>query len=190
MNARTQEHNRRIRRARNTFLMLVSLYVAYELWYTGIIEVWVSTTSLPIIPTSFIAGIFFTSLFTIAPASVVLAEMIQVSSPWLISGVGALGAVLGDIFLLMVVRTSISAGGGAFLNGSERRHLKALMRHPLLHWLLPAVGALIIASPLPDELGLALLGFSRLNLPTLIAISYAMNFLGIFTIAQAVGHLL
>jgi hypothetical protein len=44
------------------------------------------------------------------------------------------------------------------------------------------VGAIIIASPLPDELGLALLGVSTLSRPQFFLLSFAMNSLGIFII--------
>jgi hypothetical protein len=50
---------------------------------------------------------------------------------------------------------------------------------------LPVVGAVIIASPLPDELGLALLGFSRIDRRYFFAISYTMNFIGIVLIGLA-----
>ncbi|OGG72721.1 hypothetical protein A3A38_03610 [Candidatus Kaiserbacteria bacterium RIFCSPLOWO2_01_FULL_53_17] len=171
------------RHARNLFLIVVSLYVAFELYRTGAIEAWVLTASLHIIPGSFIAGIFFTSLFTLAPATIVLVEIAHVSDPFIVAAIAAAGAVLGDLFLFMFVRDSVSNNIPMLLNGTQRRHLKALLKHPLLHWLLPAVGALIIASPLPDELGLALMGFSRIKLAVFIPISYAMNFLGILAVA-------
>ncbi|MEK7509372.1 MAG: hypothetical protein AAB605_01515 [Patescibacteria group bacterium] len=180
-NHTAHEHATRLRHARTTFLIAVSLYVAFELVRTGAIEAWVLAASPHVIPGSFIAGAFFTSLFTLAPATVVLVEIAQVSNPWLVIAIGAAGAVVGDIFLFMFVRDSVSPGISTLFNVAQRRHLRALLRHPLLHWLLPAIGALVIASPLPDELGLALMGLSHTRLALFIPISYAMNFLGILT---------
>jgi hypothetical protein len=45
------------------------------------------------------------------------------------------------------------------------------------------MGGLIIASPLPDELGLALMGFVKTNNWTFAIISILCNALGIFVIA-------
>jgi hypothetical protein len=82
----------------------------------------------------------------------------------------------------MFVRGSLSDGAMMLLNAPMRRRLRFLLHHRLLHWVLPITGAIIIASPLPDELGLALMGFSRMNIALFIPISYVMNFLGILGI--------
>jgi hypothetical protein len=51
-----------------------------------------------------------------------------------------------------------------------------------MKWLSPIVGALIIASPLPDEFALTLMGLSKVRLAVLIPISFIMNMLGIYFI--------
>jgi hypothetical protein len=182
--SRRELHAARIVRARNLFLLLVSLYTAFELYRTGAIEAWILAAMPHIIPGSFIAGMGFTSLFTLAPASIVLIEIATVSSPLMVALIGAAGAVLGDLFLFMFVRRSVTDGAAMLLNAPMRRRLRYLLHHRLLHWVLPMTGAIIIASPLPDELGLALMGFSRMNVSVFIPISYAMNFLGILGITM------
>lgn len=175
-------HAARIARARNLFLIISSIYAAIELYRTGAIEAWILSSMPHIVPGSFIAGMGFTSLFTLAPASVVLIEIAQLSSPLTVSLIGAAGAVLGDLFLFMFVRDSISKNATMLLNEPLRRRLRVLRHHRLLHWVLPVTGAIIIASPLPDELGLALMGFSRMQMKYFVPISYVMNFLGILSI--------
>jgi hypothetical protein len=51
------------------------------------------------------------------------------------------------------------------------------------------LGALIIASPLPDEFGLALMGISRMRALVLMPISFVMNALGIYCIIWMVHAL-
>ena len=46
------------------------------------------------------------------------------------------------------------------------------------------LGAAIIASPLPDEIGLSLMGMSKTRVAVLIPVSFAMNALGICLLAQ------
>src|SRR3990167_7131268 len=57
-------------------------------------------------------------------------------------------------------------------------------------WVIPALGAVIIASPLPDELGLIMMGLSHIRTATFIVLSFMMNAAGIFAIATAAQALL
>lgn len=179
---RTKRHDDRIRRARNFFLITVSLYVAFELYRTGAIAVWILAATPHILPGSLIAGMGFTSLFTVAPASIVLIEIARFSSPLLVASIGAVGAVLGDLFLFMFVRGSVADGATKLMTKPIRRRVRYLLHHRLLHWVLPITGAIIIASPLPDELGLALMGFSRMRIAVFVPISFVMNFFGILAV--------
>jgi hypothetical protein len=47
---------------------------------------------------------------------------------------------------------------------------------------MPFLGALIIASPLPDELGLVFLGISKLKTRYFLPLSFVLNFFGILII--------
>lgn len=180
-----EEHRARLRRARTSFLVAVSLYVAYELLVTSAIHAWIGDSLLRALPASFIAGVFFTSLLSVVPATVVFFELTQTFSPFLIASLGAAGAVLGDLFLFLFVREAVRERTTLFFKESQRRRLRTLFRHPFLHWLLPLFGALIIASPVPDEFGLALMGLSRMDMRVFLPISYGMNFLGIIGVAYA-----
>jgi hypothetical protein len=172
-------------RLRDICIIGVSVYVAVALEQTGAIDHWIASASDFSILGSFIAGIFFTSLFTTAPAIVALGEL-SISNPLLSVALPAtLGALIGDLFLFTFVRDSVAQD----LRGIARtRFGKALLRifaHPYLHWFVPFIGALIIASPLPDELGLAMLGLTRARFGFVIPVSIAMNFLGVILIGLA-----
>jgi membrane protein DedA with SNARE-associated domain len=131
---------------------------------------------------SFIAGLFFTSAFTIAPASAVLAGLSGVAPQLLVAFWGALGAMFGDALLFLFVRDVFAEDARRFL---KRHHLKlfTIPHFGFLRWLYPIMGALIIASPLPDELGLALLGLTKTKLRVLLPVAFVMNFLGVLLIA-------
>jgi hypothetical protein len=51
--------------------------------------------------------------------------------------------------------------------------------------MLPVIGAIIIASPLPDEVGISLMGLSKISTPKFIFISYILNSIGLFLIISA-----
>lgn len=136
---------------------------------------------------AFVAGFFFTSLLTIAPAGVALAEMAQIAPVSQVAFWGAAGAVAGDLVLFLFVRDAISEDIAALLRGRWTKKLTALAQTPLLSWAVPVMGALVIALPLPDEIGIAMLGLSKTDLRFLVPVSYAMNYLGIFLVGLAVS---
>lgn len=138
---------------------------------------------------AFIAGFFFTSLLTVTPAGVAFAEMAQSVPAMPLALWGAAGAVVGDLILFFFVRDAVSDDIARLFRGSWLKKLKAIFRSPFLAWSVPVMGALVIASPLPDEIGLAMLGLSKTDLRFLIPVSYAMNFFGIYAIGWSVQAL-
>lgn len=179
---------RQVRRHRawDLFYLAVSAYVAVALVQSGAIERWIGAADAYVWLESVIAGFFFTSLFTIAPASVALAELTQHASVGTVALFGALGAVVGDFILLAFMRNRLVHDIHTYKLGAWGATLRRWRSHPFLHWLLPLVGAILIASPLPDEVGLMLMGLSRTNGTVVAIVSFAMNFLGILLLAAGV----
>ena len=131
---------------------------------------------------SFIGGLFFTSIFTTAPAIVFLGEISQVESILIVALIGAVGAVLGDIIIFYLFKNHISDDLNGFIAKIKIKPFKTAFDNRGLRWLGVLIGAFIIASPLPDELGIAMMGISKLNTKVFIPISFIFNFIGIFAI--------
>ncbi|MDP3800322.1 MAG: hypothetical protein Q8Q90_02755, partial [bacterium] len=62
---------------------------------------------------------------------------------------------------------------------NENSSIIKFFRKSFLRWFTPFLGALIIASPFPDELGLVLMGLSKTNTKVFIPVSFGLNFIGI-----------
>jgi len=60
--------------------------------------------------------------------------------------------------------------------------LKKLFLSPFFTWLIPIAGAFIIASPLPDEIGISLMGLSKVKNWHFILITFLLNAIGIFLV--------
>jgi hypothetical protein len=131
---------------------------------------------------SFISGVFFTSVFTLAPAAVALAELMDLASPITVAWWGALGGMFGDAMLFLFIRDIFAEDLREFLDDHPRFRVFSQFHFGFLKWLYPLIGAVIIASPLPDELGLAMLGLTKTKLVILLPIAFAMNFLGILAL--------
>jgi hypothetical protein len=171
---------------RDILIIAASITFAVYLAQNDIIPILMAKVGfLPI--EAFVAGFFFTSLLTITPAGVAFAEIMTTAPLVQTAAWGAAGALLGDLVLFFFVRDAVSADIMRLLRGPWMTKLQALFNTPLLSWAVPVMGALVIASPLPDEVGLAMLGLSKTDLRFLIPVSYAMNFLGILLIGAAVS---
>ncbi len=138
---------------------------------------------------SFIAGLFFTSVFTIAPASVTLVHIAQDSPSTSVVLWGGLGAMVGDLVLFLFIKDHFAEDLKKAIGSKTARYFLKSLHFGFMRWLSPVIGALIIASPLPDEFGLTLLGMSKVKTVILIPIALVMNMLGIYLLIQF-SHLL
>jgi hypothetical protein len=174
---------------RDLVIILLSIAITVLLVEMGALAEFFSLTQGRAILGSFVAGIFFTSVFTLAPAAITLASIANFAPALTVALWGGLGAMFGDLLLFLFIRD-------VFVDDLEgvaiARKIKRYLLRPhagFLRWILPVLGALIIASPLPDEIGLALLGFSKMKTMYVLPVAFVMNFLGIFAIAYAAQHL-
>ena len=164
-------------------IIFLSILVAVILLETEFLtNILTSTKELELVG-SFIAGMFFTSVFTTAPAIATLGEIARANSIILTALFGGMGAVVGDLIIFRFVRDKLSEHLMELIKheGAGKR-VRALFRLRSFRWFTALVGGLIIASPLPDELGISLLGCEKMKTSWFIPLSFIFNFLGIFLI--------
>ncbi|MFA6341146.1 MAG: hypothetical protein WCX27_02845 [Candidatus Paceibacterota bacterium] len=164
-------------------IIALSVVVAVILTETGVLIKMLSSTKELELLGSFIAGMFFTSIFTVAPSVVTLGEIARSNSVILTAIFGGAGAVVGDLVIFRFIRDRFSGHIMDLVRhqGAGRR-MKALLKLRSFKWLTFFVGGLIIASPLPDELGISLLGFSKMKTRWFIPLSFVFNSAGILLI--------
>lgn len=132
---------------------------------------------------SFFAGLFFTTVFTTAPAIVTLGEIARENSVILVALLGGLGAMVGDLIIFRFVRDRFGEHLREFIqNKGAKKRLKAVFKLKYFRWFAFFIGGLIIASPFPDELGVALMGFSKMKTAPFMIVSFIFNSLGILII--------
>ena len=131
---------------------------------------------------SFVAGMFFTSIFTTVFATVVFSEIARDHSLILTALFGGAGALLGDYIIFRFVRDTLLEDIRGLLQISHADRFAEIFRLQLFRFLAPFFGAVIIASPLPDELGVALLGLSKMSSKKFAIFSFVLNTVGIFII--------
>lgn len=130
----------------------------------------------------FIAGVLFVSFFTAAPAVVLLLQFLDFYDPFTIALIAGGGAAIGDLIIFTIMEDKIGYELKPlakklrlmkFINSLHKK--KARLRTVL-------VGAFIIASPLPDEAGIALLGLSHISAASLLFVTYILNAAGILAV--------
>lgn len=132
---------------------------------------------------SFVAGMFFTSVFTTTPAIISLGTIASKGSILSTAFFGALGAVVGDLVIFRFIRDRLSDHLTVLMeHTSYWKRVKALFRLRYFRWGTFLLGGLIISSPLPDEIAISLMGLTKMNTRTFIPISFAFNFIGILII--------
>ncbi len=196
------------RRFKKDLIFLLSialaLYLAKSPHILNIVES--STVFVPL--TIFIAGLLFTSFLTTPIAIVTLYALGQNHHPLYIALIGALGSALGDLVLIKLLRNFASKEMPLVFLGSqmigdfahlfpkkvteiplkfvsrEKRIFIRLLRLGFMRsWVLPVLGAMIIASPFPDEAGIILLGASAIDYRKVFVLSYLLSVIGIFLVA-------
>ncbi len=161
-------------------LIVFSILLAVMMVKTGVLEDLLSSVGGGKFLGSFIAGMFFTSFFTTAPAIAALLEISQNNSIVTTALFGAFGAVIGDLVIFRFIRDRLGEHVAEVVgHNSFIKTAKTLFRLRYFRWFTFLLGGFLIASPLPDELGIGLLGFSKMKSKYFIPVSFIFNFIGI-----------
>lgn len=186
---------------RNLILLTISFFVAYYILRSGGVVSLIQGLSNFGYPASFVAGLFFSYGITIAPATAALFNLGQTFNPFLIALIGACGTVISDYIIFRFVRDRLldeikllskeiksvtkPISHLFFWEELRIRLWNAISRSRVWNLLIPVIAGLIIASPLPDEIGVALFGAVKFNPKKFVIIAYLLNFFGILAIAYS-----
>ena len=134
----------------------------------------------------FFAGLLFSFGFT-TPLAGGFFLTVQPQNIFVAAIVGGFGALLADLTIFKIIRFSFidefnQIKKSQFAKGFQNIMEKSLPQKIKLY-LFYAIAGIIIASPLPDEVGVTMLaGITKINIQTLALISFACNTLGILLI--------
>ena len=134
---------------------------------------------------AFLAGILFVSTFTVATGAVILFILAEKLSPLEIGIIAGLGAVVGDFTIFRFVKNDLVSEIEPIYEKLGGNHLTKVLHTKYFSWTFPVFGAIIIASPFPDEIGVSLMGISKMKTYQFLIFSFILNALGIFLIVSA-----
>ena len=157
-----------------------------------------STASFPLRDTiaslgylgTFIAGIFFAYSYTAAPATALFLILAKEQNILMAGLIGGLGALIGDLVIFSFISISFRDEIRKLSTEKIVVYLNSKFPYRVKKYLIPIFAGFIIASPLPDELGIALFAISKhISMKIFTLLSFALNTLGIYAILY-LGNLL
>ena len=168
--------------ARDLALVVFSILIAIIFAKTGALQDLITSTQQFSFIRIFIVGFLFVSVFTAAPAAVALGEIAQSNSVITVAILGGLGALIGDLIIFRFVKDRVSEHFSYLIKASKTERIVSIFKLKLFRWMIPFFGALIIASPLPDEIGVTILGLSKMKSSYFTLLSFLLNSAGILII--------
>ncbi len=136
------------------------------------------------------AGALLVSMFTVVIGTVFIGVLASAMPVWQLVILGGIGSVLVDSAMFILFRGTIAQEAKPFMKKWRRKPIVRILHTKYFQWIIPVLGAVIIASPLPDEIGVSMLGASNISIRKFIALSFVMDCLGILVIVLSARALL
>ncbi len=136
---------------------------------------------------AFFAGFLFVSTFTVATGFVILLVMAESLNVLELAFIASLGGVLGDLIIFRFVKDGLVKEIAPIYKSLGGNQVNRVLNTKYFSWSFPVIGAVIMASPFPDELGVSLLGLTRLKTYQFMIISFGLNVIGIVMLITASG---
>lgn len=170
---------------KNTFLLVVVIFIVVWLASTPILDATITHIGNLGYIGAFLVGVLSVSTFTIVPASIVLFHLADYLHPLEVAVLAGFGSMIGDYVIFRFTRDKVLEELAPLVHHIETPTMKVLYKSPYFANFLVVVGALLIASPLPDDIGVSLMGASKINSKLFLLLSFVLNAVGIFIIVYA-----
>ena len=170
---------------KNVTFLLISLILVYFLLRFEILHTFLLNLGQLGYLGAFFAGMLFVSTFTVATGALILLVLAESLSPIEIGLLAGVGAVMGDMIIFRFVKDDLLNELKPIYHKLGGDHITRTLHTPYFSWSLPVLGAIIIASPLPDEIGVSLIGISKMKTYQFIFLSFVLNSIGIFLVVSA-----
>lgn len=156
-------------------IMLLTLLLLNTALVTAVLE-WFKNVGLL---GGFVGGIMSVSMFTTAPAIVLIVAIAEHVNPLQLVLVASIGSVIGDWLIIKFLEDEVAVEIKPLL---RKYHILPLIRkfqRSKSRFIVSALGAVALALPLPDEFGIALMDISNLQRKHLLLICFVLNFIGL-----------
>lgn len=161
-------------------ILTMSCFFAFLLIQYGDLDKFIRIVTPVRFLAEFIAGMMFTSFLTTPFSFALFFLLAKTTDPLQIAIIGGIGACIGDMLIISIFRNSFFDDFKTLEKTLKFKRLFHFFHHSHFNHLAPILGVLVIASPFPDELGLMMLGGSKLKLIQLTILTFVINAAGIY----------
>lgn len=132
----------------------------------------------------FIAGMLYTYSFTASIGALMFLAIAHDYSPGILAVVGGLGSLTSDMVILKFIKNDLKKEVNKL---GHLKIVKMLGATPVLkeRWFRDVLGAVVIASPLPDEIGVAILASTKIKEDAFIYLALIADMVGIYLLVTA-----
>ena len=167
--------------------LLVCIIAAYIFFRFGFFNEFAAISFLPIHISIFIAGFLFAYGFTAPFAVGFFIAIAPQANIFLAAPLAGVGALVADLIIFQIIRTSFQDEFDKLKLTRFFQKIRSLfddhLNDKLKKYILWGIAGFLLASPLPDEFGVALIsGFTNLDKRIFAAISFLLNSIGILAI--------
>ncbi len=171
---------------KNTTWLVISLILFFWLLGFPVVENTLRAVGSLGLLGAFFSGALFVSIFTVAPAAVVILFIAESLNVWLVALAAGLGAMVGDYLIFRFLRDQVFEELAPLWQRSVVGSITGrLFSTPYFSWLIPIIGMIAIASPVPDEVGISLLSSTKIKTSAFLVITFLLNTAGILALVLA-----
>jgi len=174
-------------RYKYTIILGLTFLLAWALGKLGVIDTYaahVAETNQVLY--TFLAGAMYSFSFTAGLAVLLFSEMsITQEMLFPLALIAAFGGLLADMLIFRFVKDVILHE----LGDHAKKLIARATKTKVAKVSVGVLGAAVIASPFPDEIGLTLMGVSKIKFWELVVLTYALDTLGSYVILSAVANI-
>jgi len=163
----------------NTLFFVLVLLLTLNLFLTGSLASFLYSLKGYGYIGSYFAGLLFVDAITVSFSVAIFFSLSKEGlNPWLLSFVGALGAMAADYLIFNFVKNK----SGKNIKIHNKKYKIPKIKSKFIKKISPLIAGFIFASPFPDELVSVLFGFENYDIKKYLLLSFAFNFFGILFI--------
>ncbi len=164
-----------------TIIVMLLTLLFFNTTLSAVILEWFKTVGLI---GGFIGGVMSVSMFTTAPALILIVELAQNVNPWLLTLVATVGSVIGDWLVILFLEDEVASEIRPLLRKYHIIPVIRRLQRTKARFIVTLMGTLAIMLPLPDEVGIALMDISHIRRRDLLLICFVLNGIGIYALVS------
>lgn len=134
-----------------------------------------------------IAGALYTYSFTASIGALLLISLAPFHPVGVLAVVGGVGATIADYTIFKFVRDDLKKEVKRFGASKMIRNICSADGILCRSWMRNLLGTAIMASPFPDELGVAMMSTTKMRQGTFLMLAFIVDMLGIYLLVTVAG---